>query len=458
MMRDRFPRFYLNFKGRVAIFSIVIVVPPGPAIKTGSREAVVSCMTDNTTAEYEETGRQSALHADIFGEDDSDDDDVTSAPTHHTADERVQRIAANRDGAGSDGITKKKRKRAIRKSTAPWSDARCLQKRQTLVDDAVSAEGMADSFAGGDSGNNCNEADGECDEEEREEQFDSELEAVEAGGKGDFEHIISGLKGRRGGIQRSHDALIAEVQNLQARMDLAADHDEEASKEDQPTPAVHKLAMLREVTELMQKRHAHEALVDVGMLSTLSRWLKPLHDGSLVTLQVRTALLRSLSLLDVDETMLGALHSSGIGKYIKLLSLHSKELPHNRRQAGALIEKWSRPIFGSSAQFVAADMPSAQPRHSPGSLHIALPRLSALEEAGGPPSGMTNRGTRIPRRLGMDFSVQPTSIATALPSSKLGKETVKGRLQERMVGAGRKSSGGSQAFSLSIEGRTLDRL
>ena len=89
----------------------------------------------------------------------------------------------------------------------------------------------------------------------------------------------------------------------------------------------------------------HEVMVDHGMLSTLARWLRPMQDGNLVGLEVRTSLLKGLLRLDVDETVLGSLRSSGIGKYIKLLSLHKRETKSNRRVAMQLIEKWSRPIF-----------------------------------------------------------------------------------------------------------------
>lgn len=412
-------------------------------------------MNTLTTGGEEEALRH-ALHADIFGDDDSDEDDDISGPKPLTSDECVQGVLVNRGGGGAE----MKRKRTIN-GIATCSDEGRPEKSQWRAEDADSVPGgtgISGGNAGSDIGDGDSGLDGEGGHEEGGVGPKPALEAIEEGGPGDFDRIISGIKGRRGGIQHSRDVLIAEVQELQARMEVAADRDEEACKQDDPTPAVHKLAMLREVTGLMQKRHAHDALVDVGMLSTISRWLKPLPDGSLVTLQVRTALLHSLNLLEIDETTLGALRSSGIGKYVKLLSLHAKELLKNRRQADALIEKWSRPIFGSSAQFIAADMPSAQPRHLPGSLHVSLPRCSAAEEAGGLTRGMTSRGTRIPRPLGMDFSVQPTSLAAALPSSKLGKETIKGKLQDRIIGATRKKSGGSQAFSLSIEGRTLDRV
>ena len=73
--------------------------------------------------------------------------------------------------------------------------------------------------------------------------------------------------------------------------------------------------------------------------------------------QVRIDLLRSLALLEVDETVLGSLRSSGLGKFVRLYSLHQKETAANKKQANALVEKWKRPIFGSSMAYSAAEVP-----------------------------------------------------------------------------------------------------
>ena len=83
----------------------------------------------------------------------------------------------------------------------------------------------------------------------------------------------------------------------------------------------------------MRKKHYHEAMVDCGMLTSLANWLKPMDNGSLVNIDVRRGVLQSLLMLPVDETMLGSLRSSNIGKYVKLLTLHAKEKPDNKRTA-----------------------------------------------------------------------------------------------------------------------------
>jgi len=56
----------------------------------------------------------------------------------------------------------------------------------------------------------------------------------------------------------------------------------------------------------------------------------------------------------------------------------------------------------------------------------------------------------------MDFSSLPASSVQPMASGKFAKESVKGRLQDRIVHSKRKVN--AQASTLSIEGRGIDRL
>jgi len=124
------------------------------------------------------------------------------------------------------------------------------------------------------------------------------------------------------------------------------------------------------------------------------------------------------------------------------------------------MEKWTRPIFQSSVSYNAADVQVAVPRHTPHEMRAMQDGRTAetsprVDEPG--QARKTGGGARVPRPVGMDFSLQPASSAQPLPSSKYHKESSRGKLQERMLG--KRSKGGStQAVTLSVEGRTLDRL
>ena len=176
-------------------------------------------------------------------------------------------------------------------------------------------------------------------------------------------------------------------------------------------------------------------------------------DGSLVSLQVRSGLLQGLVRLDIDETVLGSLRSSGIGKYVKLLTLHKRENAENRKIAVSLIEKWSRPIFRTASKFEASEIPVA-------ARSIELDKVAARRDEtadlgsravnAGP---VSQSGTRVPRPMGMDFQMLPQSSAAPLPSQKYAKESTKGRLQDRILNKKKKTQ--SQAVTLSVEGRGM---
>ena len=122
----------------------------------------------------------------------------------------------------------------------------------------------------------------------------------------------------------------------------------------------------------------------------------------------------------------------------------------------ALIEKWSRPIFQTSDKVRAEELPEA----SRALAYDELPKEHADEghAVGGALARepQTANHARVPRPMGMDFAMLPKSNAQPLPSSKYAKESTKGRLQDRILNGKKKAS--SQAVTLSVEGRTLDKV
>ena len=319
-------------------------------------------------------------------------------------------------------------------------------------------------------------------------------EAIEEGGKNDLEMIISGKrKGKK--KEMTLDESNRVVDAMLARMEEAARLDDEALKAE--TPATQKAALMTEVVEFVRKRCAaaaaaqlfsparnsrraiflsaspgrslrnlHECMLDRGVLERLRKWIEP-SPGALVNLHVRSGVLNALNMFEVDDVLQSALRTSQVGRYVKLLSVHPKETPQNRRLATALVEKWLRRIFGNSAEFRSSDVPMYRPKQAPKDLH-------AMRDAGaaaGAPSKKDDEANAnlqfsrqgldkgiIPRPIGMDFSAQPESTATAAASSKYAKESVKGRLSERFTNNQRGKTKTTQAATLSIEGRGVDRV
>ena len=266
----------------------------------------------------------SALHAAIFGSDlDDDDDDDEYAPPAAAADgaddddddddkaDQILSKAKNNlllGGLKKDKKKEKKEKGASKKSSKRKADGEGggEKRRKRLhkggiahggVEGGDAAEGGGDGgVEAGADGDEAAPAGGGAAEDDPDSDSMSGSEAMEEGSKNDFEKVLSGLKAKRGGPNfGSRDKLVNDVRELQERMEGAVEEDDEASRAEPPRPALAKIAMLPEVEAIMRKKQYHEIMVDMSMLSTLARWLRPMPDGSLVSLQVR------LSLIHISE-------------------------------------------------------------------------------------------------------------------------------------------------------------
>lgn len=137
------------------------------------------------------------------------------------------------------------------------------------------------------------------------------------------------------------------IQAMIAEMKKAADNDRKANQRNEC--AFNKLTMLPKVVNSLQKHDLQTAFLDCGILSALADWLAPLPDGNLTHLKIRESVLKLLG--DMMTVSPEQLKNSGIGKAVMLLYKHPKEMKENRAKAGKLIHEWSRPIFGTSANY-----------------------------------------------------------------------------------------------------------
>lgn len=163
------------------------------------------------------------------------------------------------------------------------------------------------------------------------------------------------------------------------------------------------------------------------------------------------------------------LRSSGVGKYVMLLSKHSDESLPNKKRCLALIEKWMRPVYKKSIEYTSTAQ-LARPRAPGERTRPPLPPAvggggggagsgrDILEEERAPKPG--EAGFRyhasIPEALPMDFKLMPQSSAVPKASKKYEKESVKGKLTGKFLAIKRGlNAKRSQAESISIEGRSL---
>ncbi|KAK9383606.1 uncharacterized protein V2V93DRAFT_320098 [Kockiozyma suomiensis] len=139
-------------------------------------------------------------------------------------------------------------------------------------------------------------------------------------------------------IEQMQDERIAQVRD---QMREAAMKDAEAIKEG--IPAMHKLKMLPEVRNILQKHSLYDSILDNNMLESVRLWLEPLPDASLPAYSIQKEMFAALEELPIKTVHL---RESGIGKVVLFYQQSRKPQVSIKHIAEKLVGDWSRPIIG----------------------------------------------------------------------------------------------------------------
>ncbi|GAA6005327.1 hypothetical protein JCM11491_002659 [Sporobolomyces phaffii] len=196
------------------------------------------------------------------------------------------------------------------------------------------------------------------------------------------------------------------VANLRSRMIVAAERDVEDNQDGKP--AVHKLRMLPQVVDLMQKTALAETIVEGGLLEAVKRWLEPLRDKSLPALNIQRPIFNILRTLSIETS---ALKSSELGKVVYFYTKCKRVDPAIARLANQLVSDWMRPILRRSKAFVDREIEEGGSRHArfgDGTFEAAQMAAQAKQVEGGAAAGGQRRA-RIPQAMTATFTVAPRS-------------------------------------------------
>jgi transcription factor SPN1 len=140
----------------------------------------------------------------------------------------------------------------------------------------------------------------------------------------------------------------AEIEDMRRRMTDAARRDAEARRQGQP--AMHKLKMLPEVLNLLNRNQYTASLVDpeINLLEAVKFFLEPLDDGELPAYSIQRDLMDVLGKLPINKDSLVA---SGIGKVIVFYTKSKRPELKIKRQAERLLADWTRPILQRSDDY-----------------------------------------------------------------------------------------------------------
>ncbi|KAG0222227.1 hypothetical protein B0O80DRAFT_499934 [Mortierella sp. GBAus27b] len=114
--------------------------------------------------------------------------------------------------------------------------------------------------------------------------------------------------------------------------------------------ALSKVRMLDSVKRQLNKSQVHTAFLENGLLEAMKLWLEPLQDASLPSLDIIQDFLDMLDILPIQTLHLV---NSGVGRVVYFYTKvdESRVTPAIKRQAHALVDKWSRPIVKLSQDF-----------------------------------------------------------------------------------------------------------
>ncbi|TDZ75025.1 Transcription factor IWS1 [Colletotrichum trifolii] len=133
-----------------------------------------------------------------------------------------------------------------------------------------------------------------------------------------------------------------QIAGLKVAMERACEADNTAREAGQP--AVHKLKLLPQVKDFLNRNNVQDAVLDPEMnfLQHVKFFLEPLNDGSLPAYNIQQEIFQALIRLPIEKE---ALLSSGIGKVVYFYTRSKKPEPSIKRMAERLLGDWSRPIL-----------------------------------------------------------------------------------------------------------------
>lgn len=161
------------------------------------------------------------------------------------------------------------------------------------------------------------------------------------------EAIKSGKKRRKAKDSIALDAFNdGKIADLRERMMRAAEDDYQEVLAGRP--ALHKLQMLDEVRNVMNKPNLIASCMDNNLLSAVKRWLEPLNKHSLPAHTIQKELFTWLATIKPSTDIL---RESGIGRIVSFYTKDIRPAAEIKRQAEVLVREWSRPILGKSDDY-----------------------------------------------------------------------------------------------------------
>lgn len=219
------------------------------------------------------------------------------------------------------------------------------------------------------------------------------------------------------------------------------------------TPAVHKLELLPEVRDVLQKHNLADSILDNNLLESVRLWLEPLPDASLPAYEIQKELFSAIEKLPI-KTM--HLRESGLGKVVLFYQKSKRPQLNIKRTANKLIGEWTRPIMGRSDNYrdkyvvtkayLPEDVYSASSAAASGGSIQEEDSLAAAAAA-------RRKRAHIPTANSRTFEVAPRSNLSGAVTHKRDTNDQFKKIRQKIQGA--RGSVKSRKSGVSIEGKGL---
>ncbi|KAI8800692.1 hypothetical protein BJ742DRAFT_840438 [Cladochytrium replicatum] len=361
------------------------------------------------------------IEREIFG--DSDDDDLDELPVEDSDDDDDDRAndAGSRAAARADA-----RDEDFRSATAP-------KKKRAKEDGAQKLPSFKKNRSSGDgdgSGKRGRKRKENEDPEDRQPVEEDET-AVKRKRMSDYIDSITRSTSNRTRRKAADEddttyddmaVTLVEMMKAAASKDAAQRRPEMLAAGEKLLPATAKLKLLPQVEAELSKPNLWNALLENGIALAIQMWLEPLDDKSLPSLDIQRSMMNACDKLPFSVHQL---RECKLGRVVKFYTAHPRVVPEIKREASALISKWTRNIIKRSDNYRDRQY---ERREVQGSNGLFQRRQAAgLNDDEGESS--QSRRARVPLPLAAGFSIVPAS--TVVLNEKAGRKvTATSRLKK----------------------------
>ncbi|THV07296.1 hypothetical protein K435DRAFT_772653 [Dendrothele bispora CBS 962.96] len=200
-----------------------------------------------------------------------------------------------------------------------------------------------------------------------------------------------------------------QVARLRESMINAAEEDIRSNQE--KLPATAKLRALPDAMDTLRKVSLAQSIIDNNLLEAVRKWLEPLPDRSLPTLNIQRELFTTLRKMEFIDS--SVIKESGLGPLVLFYTKCKRVTPDVARIANELVSTWSRPIIKRSASFRDR--------------HIPIASTLNADDDGQNPGGMAPRPEKLNAILARAKEEDKNRVrknAVMIPQASLGTYTV----------------------------------